>query len=75
MSAHDILRNFAYSIVEKYILVCIWFSKCYFVILWSEFAFVFSLIQDPLFSNRKIGVLTYPGKFIPGLKYKYIKNN
>ena len=43
MSAHDILRNSAHSIVEKCILVCIWFSKCGSVILWSEFAFLFPL--------------------------------
>jgi hypothetical protein len=71
MSAHDILRNSAHSIVEKCILVCIWFSKCGSVILWSEFAFLFPLTQDPSFSNRKAGVPTYPGKLVPGL-YIYI---
>ena len=57
MSAHDILRNSAHSIVENCILVCIWFSKCGSVILWSEFAFLFPLTQDPSFSNRKAGCL------------------
>ena len=71
MSAHDILRNSAHSIVEKCILVCIWFSKCGSVILWSAFAFLFPLTQDPSFSNRKAGVPTYPGKLVPGL-YIYI---
>ena len=66
MSAHDILRNSAHSIVEKCILVCIWFSKCGSVILWSEFAFLFPLTQNPSFSNRKAGVPTYPGKLVPG---------
>ena len=72
MSAHDILRNSAHSIVEKCILVCIWFSKCGSVILWSEFAFLFPLTQDPSFSNRKAGVPTYPGKLVPGLYNTYI---
>ena len=73
MSAHDILRNSAHSIVEKCILVCIWFSKCGSVILWSEFAFLFPLTQDPSFSNRKAGVPTYPGKLVPGYNiYIYI---
>ena len=66
MSAHDILRKNAHSIVEKCILVCVWFSKCGTVILWSECALLFPLTQDPSFSNRKAGVPTYPGKLVPG---------
>ena len=70
MSAHDILRKNERTIVEKCILVCVWFSKCGTVILWSECALLFPLTQDPSFSNRKGGVPTYPGKLVPGL-YKY----
>ena len=66
MSAHDILRKNAHSIVEKCILVCVWFSKRGTVILWSECALLFPLIQDPSFSNRKAVVPTYPGKLVPG---------
>ena len=66
MSAHDILRKNERTIVEKCILVRVWFSKCGTVILWSECALLFPLTQDPSFSNRKAGVPTYPGKLVPG---------
>ena len=66
MSAHDILRKNEPTIVEKCILVCVWFSKCGTVILWSECALLFPLTQDPSFSNRKAGVPTYRGKLVPG---------
>ena len=72
MSAHDILRKNEPTIVEKCILVCVWFSKCGTVILWSECALLFPLTQDPSFSNRKAGVPTYPGKLVPGLWYNIV---
>ena len=66
MSEHDILRKIWINIVKKCILVCIWFSKCGTLILWSECALLFPLKLKPSFSNRKVGVPTYPGKLVPG---------
>ena len=66
MSEHDILRKIWLNIVKKCILVCIWFSKCGTLILWSECALLFPLKLKPSFSNRKVGVPTYPGKLVPG---------
>ena len=69
MSEHDILRKIWLNIVKKCVLVCIWFSKCGTLILWSECALLFPLKLKPSFSNRKVGVPTYPGKLVPGFKY------
>jgi hypothetical protein len=61
MFAHEILRSSAQSIVEKSIFVCIRFSKCGYIILWSETIFLGTIIARTFTFYSKTRGAEVPG--------------